>query len=246
MTNPEHHPLISEQHVLLHELSHRINNEFAAAIGAVSAAAARSGNQEVKAALNGVSELLSRYADVHRVLQMPEHGTRVDAAAYLRQVCLSISRSELDERQIRLVLSAQSLWLQAERSWRLGMILYELISNAARHAFAGGTGEIRVAVWRDGELVKCGVQDNGSAAKSIRPGHGLKIVEGLSHALGGHFKQSFGPHGSKSLLVFPHDGEPAVLTKGKPSVNVEIPARATEAFGAGRDLDNVLPLRKRH
>ena len=119
--------LIPQEHVLLHELNHRINNELAAAIGVVTVAAGRSSNEEVKAALTSVAELLHRTADVHRVLQMPDHDTPVDAAAYLRQLCLSISRSQLDARQISLVLSAQSLRLQAERCWRLGMTFHELI-----------------------------------------------------------------------------------------------------------------------
>ena len=135
MTEIDAPALIPQEHVLLHELNHRINNEFAAAIGNVTVAAARSGNEEVKAALTGVAELLHRYADVHRFLQMPDHDTPVDTAAYLRQLCLAISRSRLDAREISLVLSAQPLRLQAERCWRLGMIVHELISNAARHAF---------------------------------------------------------------------------------------------------------------
>ena len=60
------------QAVLLHELNHRINNEFSSAISAVSLAAAHSGNEEVKMALSAVNELLHSYADVHRALQMPE------------------------------------------------------------------------------------------------------------------------------------------------------------------------------
>jgi two-component sensor histidine kinase len=75
--------------MLLQELNHRINNDFAAAIGAVSLAAKRSNNYEVKAALSRVAELVQRYADVHRALQMPECETRVDAAAYLHQLCCS-------------------------------------------------------------------------------------------------------------------------------------------------------------
>jgi hypothetical protein len=54
-------------------------------------------------------------------------------------------------------------------------------------------GEIRVAVWVDGAFVKCSVQDNGSAAPNIHPGRGLQIVDALSEALGGRFKQTFGP-----------------------------------------------------
>ena len=87
-----------DERVLLHELNHRINNEFAAAISAVSVAAARSSDRAVKAALSGVGELLRHYADVHRALQTPDHDTPVDAATYLHQLCVSISRSQTGEQ----------------------------------------------------------------------------------------------------------------------------------------------------
>jgi two-component sensor histidine kinase len=125
MTALEVHPMITDEQVLLHELNHRINNEFAAAISIVSLAAAASSNDKVKGALSRVVDLLHRFADVHRALQMPEYDTPVDAAAYLRQLCGSISRSQLDGRQIELVLAAQPLRLPADHCWRLGMIVFE-------------------------------------------------------------------------------------------------------------------------
>jgi two-component sensor histidine kinase len=72
-----------EERLLINELTHRINNEFASAISLVSLAAVRSSNREVKVALTSVVELLHHYADVYRALQMPEHRTRIDVAAYL-------------------------------------------------------------------------------------------------------------------------------------------------------------------
>jgi two-component sensor histidine kinase len=84
MTEPALQLPSPDERVLLHELNHRINNEFAAAISAVSVAAARSSDRAVKAALSGVGELLQHYADVHRALQTPDHDTPVDAATYLR------------------------------------------------------------------------------------------------------------------------------------------------------------------
>jgi two-component sensor histidine kinase len=123
--------------------------------------------------------------------------------------------------------------LQAERCWRLGMIVHELISNAARHAFGNRGGAIRVAVWQDGAFVKCSVQDSGSVTNSIRPGHGLKIVNSLSRALGGRFRQTFGVQGSKSLLVFPCDSEPVVSSaESPPQGEMQNPERAAaQAFG---------------
>jgi two-component sensor histidine kinase len=216
----EQRPLPQEQ-ILLHELNHRVNNEFAAAISVVSLAAARSKNDEVKTALSGIAKLLHRYANIHHALQMPDSETTVDVAAYLSQLCLSISRSMLDDRKTRLVLSAQSMQLPAEHCWRLGMILHELITNASRHAFEDGGGEIRVAVWRDGAFVKCSVQDSGSTAVNIQLGRGLKIVDALSKALGGRFKQTLGPQGSKALVVFPRDNAwafdrpPSAMARGR-------------------------------
>jgi two-component sensor histidine kinase len=198
----------SADRVLLHELNHRTNNEFAAAIGGVSLAAARSSNDDVKAALTAVGQLLQHYAYVHRALQIPEHDTLVDAANYLRQLCLSITQSHLAYRRIKLVLATEPLQLQADPCWRLGMIVYELIINAARHAFQHGQGEIGVQLIDTGAVAQCTVVDNGSAPASIGPGRGLKIIDELTKSLGGRFESKLGPRGSSSTLIFPFAGTP--------------------------------------
>jgi two-component sensor histidine kinase len=184
------------QTVLLHELNHGINNEFASAISAVSLAAAHSDNTEVKLALSVVSELLHSYADVHRALQMLEANKAVDAATYLGQLCLSISRSKLDRLEIHLALAACPLLLRSDRCWRLGMIVYELITNAARHAFSEGQREIRVELLQGGSHVICKVQHNGPPPRSIVPGRGLRIVHELAEILDGNVKHQVGSKGT--------------------------------------------------
>ena len=52
----------SEEHLLLCEFTHRINNEFASAISAISVAAARSASAEVKAVLAAVADRLHNVA----------------------------------------------------------------------------------------------------------------------------------------------------------------------------------------
>src|SRR5262244_3040889 len=228
MTNPSFQVPFPRERVLLHELNHRINNEFCSAISVVSLTAARSRNKEVKAALTDVTELLHHYAGVHHALRMPEHDVRVDAAAYLRKLCLSIRRSKLDHMKIDLVLAAPRLWLQSDRCWLLGMIVYELITNAARHASAGGNGLIRVELLRTGALVECRVLDNGSGPVSFRPGRGLKIVYELAKALDGRLDQRIASGGSTSILVFPSSNEPHV------AADTRIRARSRKRVGALR------------
>jgi two-component sensor histidine kinase len=199
--------LPSEEPLLLDELNHRISNEFASLISLVFHAARASANDEVKRALSGVAQVLHSYAEVHHALRPPEHGRLVDAEGYLSKLCRAISRSKLDHMNIDLVLAAPPLLLESDRCWQLGMILSELITNAARHAFAGGPGTIRVELLHADEIVKCTVRDNGSAAAQVRPGRGLRIIEELTKGLNGRFERKFGPAGTAAVLSFPY-GEP--------------------------------------
>jgi two-component sensor histidine kinase len=196
------------ERVLLDELIHRINNEFSSLVCAVSRAAARSGNQEVKVALACIIEQSLHYAEVHHALRLPERDTHSDAAVYLDNLCTSIGRSKLNGMKIDLVLTASALRLPSERCWRLGMIVYELITNATRHAFGNGKGQVRVELSRAGKLVECRVVDNGSAPTNVRRGRGLKIVDELVKSLDGRLDQRFGQRGSFSILTFSYKGEP--------------------------------------
>lgn len=208
---------IPQERVLLQELNHRISNEFFSAMSLVSLAAARSGSDEVKVALSGVTALLHHYAEVHQALQGPRDDACIDATTYLSKLCLSIRRSKLDHMKIHLVLAAPPLVLQSDECWLLGMIVYELITNAARHAFAGRDGEIQVELLRSGAFVQCKVLDNGAAAAHVQPGRGLKIVGELIKALDGQFEQKFGTTGSMSILVFPYSEASARLPEQLPA-----------------------------
>jgi two-component sensor histidine kinase len=192
-----------EANLLLCEYSHRINNEFASAIGAISHAAARSGSSEARGALVAVKEQLLNYALVHQALQMPEHSIRIDAAIYLRRLCRAIGRSKLDGRRIELSLVARKCPMNSQRCWRLGLIVSELITNSVRHGLSETGGAICVELVPASPFIKCRVTDNGTSQPVIRPGRGLEIVAALAKSLGGTIDHEFGPQGATSLLVFP-------------------------------------------
>ena len=200
-----------EARLLLREFSHRINNEFASAIGVISIAAARSADDEAKVALAAVRDRLQNYALVHHALQMPEDVSCIDAAAYLRQLCWAISRSKLERNGIELRFVERTFRMNSERCWRLGLIVSELITNAERHAFRNGGGSIRVELLPSLSFVECRVTDNGTAEANARPGHGLKIVEALAKSLGGTIDQRFGPHGATAVLIFPAETDTTVV-----------------------------------
>jgi two-component sensor histidine kinase len=125
---------------------------------------------------------------------------------YLRRLCQAVSQSKLDRKSVSLVFVEYPLTLEAQQCWLVGMILYELINNAARHAFNDGGGEIRVQITVQGNYVECQVADDGTAPSPARPERGLRIVRELAMCLGGRFERQTGATGSISVVVFPAGG----------------------------------------
>jgi two-component sensor histidine kinase len=200
---PYSRPSPSEDRLLLDELTHRVSNELASAIGIVTAAAARSSASEVKVALGRVRERLESWARVQLALRMPDYDTLIDASIYLRQLCHALLSSQLSWQGIELTVDAPPLQLHSVQCWRMGLIVAELVTNSARHAFSGNGGIIHVELLSWDAAVECCVEDNGCAARDVRPGRGLRIVAALTEKLGGAVDHRFGPQGTRSTLTFP-------------------------------------------
>ena len=198
------HPPDLNERTLVRELTHRINNQLASAINVVTAAAVRAEHPETKVALGNVTELLQEQANVHRVLAIPEGDALVDAAQYLRKLCLATTRSRLLEPiGVHLSFQADTLPLEPERCWRLGMAVHELVTNSARHAcFDGRTGEIKIKLSLAHPVVNCIIADNGTLSTRLKPARGLGLVRDFIKSLGGRLEYGFGPEHSSFLLVF--------------------------------------------
>lgn len=189
--------------LLLEELTHRVGGEFAAAIRTVSRAAALAQTDEVKNALTAVQCRLENFARVHGALRVPEFRTTIDGHAYLRQLCEAINLSRLQFRGIGLELLERPFAIDSEQCWRLGMIVSELVANAARHSFANPPARIWVAAARRGALIWCRVEDNGMAAASELENRGMRIVDALARELHGAFEQYHRGDVCVATVIFP-------------------------------------------
>jgi two-component sensor histidine kinase len=194
-----------EGRTLLDELNHRIKNELASVINLVTFKAVWTDNVEAKEELSNVVDLLHQHVQVHSIRTMPDRdASLVDAGEQLRKLGLAMSRSTLDRMNIRLLLSAETLPLESERCWRLALAIYELVTNAVRHAcFDGRDGEIKIELMRAGSWVNCRVTDNGSGLGRIKLGRGLRIVGELASSLGGRIDRTSGPIWNSFSLDFP-------------------------------------------
>jgi two-component sensor histidine kinase len=193
-----------EGRTLLAELNHRIRNELASIINLVSHKTIWTDNVDAKEELSNVVDLLHQHVEVHNILTLPDSDKLVDAGEQLRKLGLAMSRCKLDRMNMHLLLSTDTFSMESERCWRLTLIVYELVTNAVRHAcFDGRDGEIKIKVMRAGSWVHCKVTDNGSALTRIKPGRGLRIVGELAESLGGRVRHGFGTEWTSFRLDFP-------------------------------------------
>jgi two-component sensor histidine kinase len=242
------HPADLDELTLVRELTYRINTQLASAIDMVTAAAVRADTLEAKVALGDVAERLHEQANVHRVLTIPDGNALVDAAEYLRSLCLATTRSCLEPIGVHLSFQADTLPLEPERCWRLGMAVHELVMNAARHAcFDGRAGEIKIKLLLAHPVVTCIIADNGTLSTRLKPARGLGLVRDLSKSLGGRLDYCFGSEHSSLLLVF-------LLTERERRANRAVASRRartprqpkTIPFGLRPGFGTTVPESSRH
>jgi two-component sensor histidine kinase len=99
---------------------------------------------------------------------------------YLRELTDQLRALLLAERSnIRLDFQCEPFTFNVDRATSIGLIVNELISNAAKHAFPNGaSGTVAVTLTVDGNRCALCVADNGAGrgATAEDPGVGLKLV----------------------------------------------------------------------
>jgi two-component sensor histidine kinase len=190
--------------LLVEEISHRVVNELTVAILSLRHEASRIVDTDARVALQRVATRLAAFADAHRALQSPETATDMNLGDYLNHLLGRLSQASLRDHGVTLRLLEDDVTLEPERCWRVGLIIAELVTNAAKHGPGRRDGAIIVEVHRAGPDLYCAVADSGgSATKHPSPSRGRRLVEALAAELQGDVDWSFRPNGVTALLRFP-------------------------------------------
>jgi two-component sensor histidine kinase len=191
--------------LLVAELLHRTRNDYARIISFASLISARSGDDRTKVALREITDRLRNAAETQRLLSPPVRSGTSEFAETLAGLCNVISASlEMEQRGISLALTVDDLvFVDAERSWLACLIIFELISNACRHAFIDHRGgRISVAVTIACGVVICRVSDDGRSSPTFVRGLGTTLVDALVTDLDGFVERQFTEDGTVVTLSF--------------------------------------------
>ncbi|MDB5423896.1 MAG: histidine kinase [Phenylobacterium sp.] len=171
------------------EASHRFLNTLAALHGLLRKDFNGFADPAVRDAVRVFSSRIQAFASVHRTLGEESGEAWIDAAAHLARVCEELCAAHLAPRGLYCEFRSDPGSLPRETCQKLALIVVELVTNAAKHAFNGRLGgRICVSLRRAGAGWICQVADNGSGLHGERRGDGTVLVHGLTQALGGELR----------------------------------------------------------
>jgi len=154
-----------EKELLIREMNHRIKNNLSLVAAMLSLQARRSTESEVREQLGNAATRVNNFALVHDRLQLfTSSVAKVDAASHFEELC-GMLRSLLPAG---VVLTPKcSGWILGDCVESLTLIANELVTNAAKYAFAGrDKGEIVLGTAR---MVPAGVFGSTTTATECRP-----------------------------------------------------------------------------
>jgi two-component sensor histidine kinase len=173
---------------LFHELNHRVKNNLSIA-SSILELQARTSPAEMRDHLRKAVDRLHSIADLHTALYQQESTETADLRPYLEDLCERLSRALLEDGRVKLVAECQPAEVLVEQAVSLGLIVNELVTNAAKHAFPDGRpGEIKVSLSASADTLHLRVSDTGRGLpppdRAPRDGAlGLRLVRSLAEGL---------------------------------------------------------------
>lgn len=178
------------------EALHRVGNELAVAAAALRVAQRRGGEDP---AVGAAIERIEAASQVNALLSRRPFSEVVDLGAYLAALHGPLARLGA-AAGVAVHLDAGPTKVFGIDQRRVGMIVYELVMNAVRHADRDDEG-IRVTLTHRWGVATVEVSDGGGAGAWTREGgQGGGIVDALAARLGGSVER-WGGEGCRGSVV---------------------------------------------
>ena len=190
--------------LVLRESHHRMKNTLTLLGASVRRDFTRAAAGDVSVAVDRFEQRIVAFGRLYQLLSDNDRVSTVQVEVFFARLCRALSGAVLEPAGIHCEAAIESGTLPAPQCHRLALILTELVTNAAKHAFPNKNGAlIRIDVaYRDGAW-SCTVADNGIGATGPLRGTGSRIVEGLARSIHGRLHGEAGQGGTRVTLVMP-------------------------------------------
>lgn len=175
---------LDHQHVLVKEINHRVKNSLQLVSSMLNLRASAQGDPGISQVLGEASARVAAISRAHDRLYRSSDVARIELAGYLSEVC----RDLMDVMPTCVVdfQATATVQMMTDSAIRLALLVTELVTNAAKHAYDGTGGPIHVRLsLKDQGTVSISVRDEGRGlAKDFaveRPtGLGMRLIKALT------------------------------------------------------------------
>lgn len=189
---------IAEKNQLLKEVHHRVKNNMQIISSLIRM------QERVHTSPDETIRRVQAMALVHDLIYSHGDFASVNLAAYAHRLVEGVRRGRDDPPEFDLQLEPVTIAL--DRAMPFALILSEVVSNAASHAFAEDASPITIVLRREGDEIELCVDDEGEGENPEIDGRGfgLRLIKSLAVQLGARMTYER-RHGAIFRLRFPVD-----------------------------------------
>jgi two-component sensor histidine kinase len=199
---------LDHQAMLTREMSHRVKNSLASVVGLLRVQGRNAESEDVRNALKDAASRITTIAQVHDHLWRSTRIGFVDIADFAGELCRKLQ--ETVPHQVSCTFG--HLMISADKAIPLGLLINEVVTNSAKHAYPDRSGEIQVSGERRDAELHVEVSDQGIGLPKDfdidqpRASLGFKVIKSLLAQLEGRIDVSSNmPKGVTIQLDVPLD-----------------------------------------
>jgi two-component sensor histidine kinase len=188
--------------LLLREMHRRVANSFAVVCGILRREFASSAQPELQESLRRCEARIVALGNLHRFLTIGGHQEWISVQFYIERLCEALVEAVLGPMGVRREVCADDGIFRSEHCELLGLIIAELATNAAKHAFRERDDRLlRVEFINNTDSWVCVVSDNGVGSRAMSSGVGSRILESLLQALDANLVRKSGLDGTSVAVT---------------------------------------------
>ncbi|WP_038935398.1 sensor histidine kinase [Bradyrhizobium japonicum] len=190
--------------LVLRESHHRMKNTLTLLGASVRRDFSRPGTRDMSGAVDRFEQRIVAFGRLYQLLSDSDSLSAVSVEAFFENLCEALSEAVLEPAGIRCEAAIESGALPASQCHRLALMLTELVTNAAKHAFPNKNDAlIRIEIANRDDAWLCTVADNGIGATGPLQGTGSRILEGLARSIDARLQGEAGQGGTRVTIVMP-------------------------------------------
>ena len=143
------------------EISHRIKNNLQLIVGLIAFEAQSPGGPSVHG-YKAMQERIAAIAQLYDLISHAQDGKTITLDAYLAKMAHALTATLIGKSSgIIIAVDAEPVEIDPDRAIPFGLLVNELATNAVKHAFPGGKGNLRLGVRMVGTQIELTVADDG-------------------------------------------------------------------------------------